>query len=112
MLFSPYLGENCEFLEVACFIQLLIISEKQRFQSMQGKEAEGKGKLEVNLWQKRKKIANAPLGKIANRKSPSPLGRLRFFPFLPKVHFQFPFPFLLSLPLPFPFHVPPTFRLR
>ena len=34
------------------------------------------------------------------------LGRLRFFPFLPKLHFQFPFPCLLSLspfpPLPFP----------
>ena len=27
----------------------------------------------------------------------SRLGRLRFFPFLPKLHFQFPFPFLLSL---------------
>ena len=47
----------------------------------------------------------------------SRLGRLRFFPFLPKLHFQFPFPpfpssffpfLFLSLPLP----LPSTFRLR
>ena len=52
-----------------------------------------------------------------NRKRPSRLGRLRFFPFLPKLHFQFPFPpfpssffpfLFLSLPLPLPL----TFRLR
>ena len=35
-----------------------------------------------------------------------------FFPFLPKLHFQFPFPSLLSLPLPFPFRLPSTFHLR
>ena len=40
--------------------------EKERERKRKGKEEEGKekgkGKLEVKLWQKRKKIANAPAG--------------------------------------------------
>ena len=47
----------------------------------------------------------------------SRLGRLRFFPFLPKLHFQFPFPsfpssFFLILFLSFPLPLPSTLRLR
>ena len=47
----------------------------------------------------------------------SRLGRLRFFPFLPKLHFQFPFPpfpssFFPFLFLSFPLPLPSTFRLR
>ena len=40
---------------------------------------------------------------------PARLGSLRFFPFLPKLHFQFPC--LLSIPLPLPFLFPSTFRI-
>ena len=68
----------------------------------EGKE-KGKGKLEMKLWQKRKK-SQAPQPGIEPRTPtnaadalPLRLGRLRFIPFLPKLHFQFPFPFLLSL---------------
>ena len=73
----------------------------------------GGGKLEVKLWQKRKKSQTPQPGiepgTPANAADALPvcwgpgfdsrLGRLRFFPFLPKLHFQFPFP--LSLPLSF-----------
>ena len=81
--------------------------EKERERKKKGKEEEGKekgkGEMEREIGSEAlaetEKIANAPAGT-------SQLGRLRFFPFLPKLHFQFPFPFLLSLspfpPLPFP----------
>ena len=35
ILFSPYLGENCEFFDaVFFFVQLLIISNMQRYQNL------------------------------------------------------------------------------
>ena len=67
--------------------------EKEKERKRKGKEEEGKGR--------------GGKGEREREIGSSRLGRLRFFPFLPKLHFQFPFPFLLSLlflslPLPFP----------
>ena len=57
----------------------------------EGKE-KGKGKLEVKLWQKRKKSQTPQPGIEPGTPANAAdalgwLGRLRFFPFLPKLHF-------------------------
>ena len=76
------------------------LKEEEEEGKGRGRERKRKGKGEREIGSE----ALAETGK--NRKRPMQPGRLRFFPFLPKLHFQFPFspfPFLfLSLPLPFP----------
>ena len=84
--------------------------EEERKGRGRERKRKGKGGREIGseALAETEKIANAPAGKPQ---------RLRFFPFLPKLHFQFPFPpflssFFLFLFLSFPLPFPSTFRLR
>ena len=93
--------------------------EEERKGRGRERKRKGKGEREIGseaLAETEKKIANAPAGVVCDF-SPSRLGRLPFFPFLPKLRFQFPSPpfpssFFLFLFLSFPLPLPSTFRLR
>ena len=89
------------------------------FSANERSKGEGKGKAEERKgrggkWERERRRGKGnwkwSFGRNGKNRKRGPgfdsrLGRLRFFPFLPKLHFQFPFPFLLSLshfpPLPF-----------